>query len=815
MIGQTLGHYKIVDKLGEGGMGVVYLAEDTTLGRQVALKVLPPDLAASQERLERFQREAKTLAVLDHPNIVTIHSVESGAVTETEGQAPLAVHFITMQLVQGQPLAELIPPGGMPLERIFNVAIPLADALATAHEKGIIHRDLKPGNVMVSERGQIKVLDFGLAKLRGEAMTTMATEMPTEPLTGEGNVLGTMPYMSPEQLEGKELDGRSDVFSMGVMLYEMATGQRPFQGDSSASLIMAIGRDTPSSIATVRLDLPHHLGRVVSRCLEKDPELRFQTVKDVRNELQALKRETDSRDVLASGEIMAAPEPAPRRNWWPLVASLLVVIAAVAGFFAWRGRSSPETPATQIGPGGAVAVLPFSNLSGRTELNYLALAVPDEVTTTLAYGQGLEVRPFSLTRKYQDPATDPQAAGREVRATSIVTGQYAVEGERLQVTLEAIDVEANSLIWRQRLSVETGDPLALREQVATTVRQELLPALGGTTDEVTVSAPSDPEAYRLYLESLAISRDPEPNRRAIEALERAVELDPEFASAWAALSTRYGYEGYYGGRPPEERLAALEQAGEAARRAFELNPDNLEASRQLTLRYIERGDLGQAYQIANRTLERNPDRAQAHFMVSYVYRYAGRLDEAARECNQALRLSPTDISLRSCVITFYRLGDFDRARDFLALDPDSNWANQHGGSLNYYSGNLEEAAQLLGENPDYRDNNLLALCLADSDPEATRVALANAINFASTTPDPEQAHHSLAIMTLCGYGDEALKLMPSLAKAGYCAPGVFDEKPFESLRGRPGAAEAQAAYDACQAEFLEAKRKVDAGQPLG
>ena len=310
MKGQTLGHYKILDKLGAGGMGEVCRAEDTTLKRQVALKVLPPDLAASQERLERFQREAETLAALDHPNIVHIYTVESvelaeealpeaddvgaGLAPAREGARPSptsTVHFLTMQLVEGKPLSQLISKGGMPLERIFEIAIPLADALATAHGKGVIHRDLKPANIMVTDEGWVKVLDFGLAKLRQEAEIPLATELPTEPLTKEGTIVGTMPYMSPEQLEGKEIDARSDIFSLGVVLYEMATGERPFKGDSAASLIADIMTGIPREVDTLRAELPHHLSRIVRHCLDKEPARRYQSALDVRNELEDLHRE--------------------------------------------------------------------------------------------------------------------------------------------------------------------------------------------------------------------------------------------------------------------------------------------------------------------------------------------------------------------------------------------------------------------------------------------------------------------------------------------------------------------------------------------
>ena len=360
VVGQTLGHYKILEKLGAGGMGEVYLAEDTTLKRQVALKVLPPELAASQERLERFQREAETLAALDHPNIVHIYSVE-----EVDG-----VRFLTMQLVEGKRLSELISKSGMPLERIFEIAIPLADALAAAHEKGVIHRDLKPGNIMVTKTGRVKVLDFGLAKLRPELDAGEATALPTEPLTDEGRILGTVPYMSPEQLEGRELEARTDIFSLGVILYEMATGERPFRGDSSLSIISSIIRDTPRAIDTLRPELPHHLARIIRHCLEKEPRRRYQSALDVTNELEDLKTES------ASGEVWRVRTSPPSRRrailWGGLAAAGVVLIAALAVvFWSLRSEQAPGDDGPIPGTGT------FTNLVFDTATKGKVSASPD------------------------------------------------------------------------------------------------------------------------------------------------------------------------------------------------------------------------------------------------------------------------------------------------------------------------------------------------------------------------------------------------------------------------------------------------------
>jgi len=332
MIGQTLGHYKILDKLGAGGMGEVYLAEDTTLKRQVALKVLPPDLAASQERLERFQREAESLAALNHPNIVHVYSVE-----EDEG-----THFITMELVEGQPLSHLIKRGGLPLEQIFEFAIPLADALATAHDKGIIHRDLKPANIMVTDEGRVKVLDFGLAKLRQESQKQVASELPTELLTGEGRIIGTVPYMSPEQVEGKVVDHRTDVFSLGVVLYEMATGERPFKGDTSVSVISSILKERPTQADSLRTALPHHLARIIRHCLEKEPARRFQSALDVRNELEDLRAEADSGDLW--NRTIPAAEPHHWKRWIWSLSAVAVAALGMAGYAAYRGTIADSKP---------------------------------------------------------------------------------------------------------------------------------------------------------------------------------------------------------------------------------------------------------------------------------------------------------------------------------------------------------------------------------------------------------------------------------------------------------------------------------------
>jgi non-specific serine/threonine protein kinase len=404
MIGTTLGHYTITDKLGHGGMGEVYLAQDGKLKRNVALKVLPADLSSDPERLARFQREAETVAALNHPNIVTMFSVE-----QEKG-----IHFLTMELVEGKGLDELIPSVGLTLAKTFEIAIPFADALSTAHEKGVIHRDLKPANLMVTDQGRTKVLDFGLAKLNEDPEAGGdSTEDATQALTQEGKVMGTVPYMSPEQVQGKPLDARSDIFSMGVILYEMVTGNRPFQGETSADLISSILRDRPQSVSELKGEMPHHLGRIVQRCLEKDPTRRYQSALDIRNELEGLKKELESGAVHSETVILdRAPQAASEESGppgWVKPVGLAVAALALA-LVGWRmlAPEGDEGPATAPSSSAAtatdstqpsIAVLYFDNLSGDEELDWLRSGLTDMLVTDLS--QSPDLRVLSTDRLYQ------------------------------------------------------------------------------------------------------------------------------------------------------------------------------------------------------------------------------------------------------------------------------------------------------------------------------------------------------------------------------------------------------------------------------
>ena len=808
MIGRTLARYRIVSKLGEGGMGEVYLAEDTELGREVALKVLPAIQEDDPERLERFRREARAVASLNHPNIVTLFNVE-----EVEGR-----RLLVMERVKGKSLDRIIPPGGLALAEVFASAIPMADALAAAHDKGITHRDLKPANVMINDEGQVKVLDFGLAKLAAEGAGTVtledaATEAPTQSaaLTGEGTVMGTAPYMSPEQLKGKEVDLRTDIFSFGILLYEMVTGRRPFQGESGIELASSILKDTPSSVVEVRDDLPRHLGRIIQHCLEKDPERRFQSAKDIRNELEGLRGEVDSGalEPTPSGSGLTFREPMPgRKTRWVLYAGIAAIVAVVALVaYWWLGRDS-GAPAADFAPTTAeasrtVAVLPFANLGADEEMDYLRLAVPDEVATALSRGPGLAIRPFSTTSRLDVETSDPLTLGRSLGVGNVVAGQYFKEGARLSLTLEAIDVTSNSVVWRDSVVVDSHQLLSLRQAVAESVEQGLIPVLDPEAVVAsTGTLPQNEEAYDLYLRSLPASSDPAPNAEAMEYLEQAVMLDPSYAPAWAQLARRYYYNANYADAGEEY----YDRAEEAARRALQLDPELLPPKEDLIVVAVERGELAGAYEEAEKWIAQRPKSGRAHFARAYVLRYGGALDRAVRDCDRALALEPNNSGFRSCGVANNLAGRYDRALQFLALDPGSTFADSNRAVILMRQGRPEEALEI------FRGTTMLWLPILEAfvagqrpDPEIIQ----QVFEFNMGRRDSEQQNWSGNLLAYVGEHEAGAQLIRKGIDGGYCAyPSLETDPLLAGLRSNPAMAEvwaeAVAAGKKCHEEFLAA-----------
>jgi TolB-like protein/Flp pilus assembly protein TadD len=683
--GTRLSHYRLVEKIGEGGMGVVWKAVDTRLDREVALKLLPGDFEADLHRLARLDSEARAVAALNHPNIVTIHSIE-----ESEGH-----RFLVMEFVRGCTLDRFVPEEGLTLGRFLDLALTLTDALGSAHERGVVHRDLKPKNIMIGDDGRLRILDFGMAKSPEPLPGSDATDALTQSIPSGSRLEGTMAYMAPEQVKSETLDARCDLFTLGVLFYEMLSGRRPFAGETAAELIASILRDEPPLLTALRPDLPGRLAGIVCRAMNKDRDHRYQSATDLGGDLERFRRDLE-RGLVSAGAVDPTAPP-------PVVTSL--------------------------------AVLPLDNLSGDPEQAYFTDGMTDMLINKLARIGALKVISRTSVMRYKNARKPLPETARELGVDALVEGSVLRVGERVRITVQLIDAARDSLLWAESYEYDLGNVLELQGRAARTIAEQIQVELTAQEHAHLAQAHSvDPAVHEACLRGRHFwyQRTTESVRKGLEYFEEAVELDPTYAPAHAGIADSCIVDGgRYLGITPHE---AYTRARAAAERAVELDENLAEAHTSLAAVMTDYDwDWEGADREYRRAIELNPNYVTAHSWYAEQLSRMGRHDEAVAEARRARELDP--LSLASSMIVAWilyfarRYGEaIEQAIRTLEIDPNYatalrilGWAYEETGQFDEAVVVHERAAELSGQQPNFMGQIARAYALAGRTDEARGV----------------------------------------------------------------------------------------------
>lgn len=691
--GTKLAHYEIISLIGTGGMGEVYLAEDTRLHRKVALKMLKPDLTNDERDLRRFEHEALTASALNHPNILTIYEFRQSG----------SVRFIVSEFVEGDTLRQTMMHGRMQPDAVVDIAVQIASALSAAHASGIVHRDIKPDNVIVRGDGIVKVLDFGIAKLmqaRVEETVRRKALATTADTSQPGMVIGTAKYMSPEQARGLALDSRTDIFSLGSVMYELLTGKTAFVGQTATDVLAAILTADPPPPADFVPDVPFELERIISKAMRKDRETRYQAAADLQIDLQDFKKEAEFQARL---RVPARPRPS-RTGWnsltpvratpaavraektssrrWLLVPTLLIAVLAVAYFFAQRmARRSQESYPRSL------AILPFRNLKQDPQTDFLGFSLADEIITKMGYINALNVRPSSSVDKYRNQVIDPQKVAAELNVNTLLTGSFIREGDELRITTQLIDVKLDKILWRDVIDLKYDRLLTVQDRVAEQIIKGL--ELNLSPAEAANLKPAQPissEAYEYYLRGIdfySLNQFAD----AISALEKSTSIEPNYAPAWAHLGRAYTTHASleFGGREDYVKAQA------AYEKAIALNPALLEPRIYMANLYTDTGRVEQAVPLLRSVLQDSPNNAEAHWELGYAYRFAGMLKESVEECERARQNNP-QVKINSSALNAYLyLGEYDKFLESLPAN-DNVYILFYRGLGEFYKNQTQEAA---------------------------------------------------------------------------------------------------------------------------